>query len=193
MASMDLTGGDRMSGALGSILAKLGQRKLVRVGFLEGSTYSDGTSIPMVAVVNEFGATINREAGEQTIYRSLKANGDLAQGGRFVRAAKSNFASTHAVGAYKIIIPARPFFRTMIAEKSPGWGVMLAKALKTAKYDPYTALGRMGEVIKSDLQDSIREWSDPPNAPSTIAGKGFNKPLIADGTLLNSVDWEVDL
>ena len=33
--------------------------------------------------------------------------------------------------------------------------------------------------------------SDPPNATSTIAEKGFNKPLVDKGTLLQSVSYEV--
>lgn len=49
---------DRLQAALSEIQRKIGHDK-VRVGVLEGATYPDGTSLPMVAAVQEFGAAIN--------------------------------------------------------------------------------------------------------------------------------------
>jgi hypothetical protein len=180
---------------MGSVLVRvskvLADATEVRVGFLEGSTEADGTSIPMVAAIQEFGARIEREPGETTIYRSVKKNGEFAKNGKFVKRNKSNFASTHYVGAYVITIPPRPFFRTMIVAKSPGWGKTLGKLLIDGRYSARKALDGMGKVIGDQLQESIRAWTDPPNAPSTIAKKGFNKPLIDSSDMVKSVDHEV--
>ncbi len=186
-----LKGGARLERVLKDIGDRVKRGNAVRVGFLEGSTAANGTSLPMIAAVNEYGGAINVPEHTTTIYRQLKKNGDLAKGGRFVRAERSNFATDHVVPAHTVNIPMRPYFRTMIAKQSPGWGVRLGKILVGAKYDGALALGRMGEVIKGQLQDSIREWTDPPNAPSTVAKKGFDKPLIETGHMLNSVDYEV--
>lgn len=87
--------------------------------------------------------------------------------------------------------PPRPFFRNMIATQSPGWGVKLEKVLKATDYDVQRSLGLMGEVIKDELQDSIREFESPGLAPATIAAKGFSKPLVDTGHMLNSVDYDV--
>ena len=56
----------RLLAALDEIRKKVG-RQQVNVGFLEGSTYPDGTSTPMVAAVQEFGATISHSDGHTTV------------------------------------------------------------------------------------------------------------------------------
>lgn len=87
--------------------------------------------------------------------------------------------------------PARPFFRSMIAEQSPGWSMRLQKAMTATGNDSRRALALLGVSIQGDLQQSIRGWQDPPNAPSTIKAKGFNKPLIDHNDMVNAVDYEV--
>lgn len=87
--------------------------------------------------------------------------------------------------------PTRPFFRTMISRESPGWGVLLTNAAKHYNYDGPTVLQFMGVKIVEQLQQSIVEWKDPPNAKSTVQAKGFNKPLIHTSHMQNSVDFEV--
>lgn len=87
--------------------------------------------------------------------------------------------------------PARPFFTDMIERKSPRWGVSLGNILRKNHYDGEKALALMGEGIKGQLQQSINDWSEPPNSPRTIARKGFNKPLIHTAVMLRSVDYQV--
>ena len=191
----DVKGGDRLGAALQKISDRLGASSTapsVAVGFLEGGTYPNGTSIPMVAATHEFGGTINRAASQQTVYRSVNAGGTaFLRGGRFVKRRSSNFASTHAVGAYTITIPPRPYFRPMIAAKSKTWGPDLAKILKATSFDAQASLAKMGHLIKGQLQDSIKAVSSPPLAASTIRRKGFSKPLIDTGVMWNSIDFIV--
>jgi hypothetical protein len=52
----DISGGDKLQAALDKIARKLKKGGTVKVGFLEGATYPDGTSVPLVAAINEFGA-----------------------------------------------------------------------------------------------------------------------------------------
>lgn len=87
--------------------------------------------------------------------------------------------------------PARPFFTDMIEKKSPRWGVSLGNILRRNDYDAEKSLALMGEGIKGQLQRSINEWSEPPNAPRTVERKGFNKPLIHHAIMLRSVDYQV--
>ena len=51
--------------------------------------------------------------------------------------------------------------------------------------------GRLGLRMASDIQSAISEGIAPENAPSTIARKGSEKPLIASGRTRQSIDSEV--
>ncbi|WP_248623165.1 hypothetical protein [Citrobacter koseri] len=142
------SGGAALEAKLAELAEKLGDGKILRVGFLEGATYPDGQSVPMVAAANEYGdPAMNR--------------------------------------------PPRPFFRNMIADKSPEWPQDIAKIAEATGYDAETMLGQMGEHIKGQLQGSIRELMEPALSPVTIAKKGFSKPLIETSQLLNSVDYDI--
>lgn len=144
-----MRGGDKLRAALANMARELGSGgSTVRVGFLEGATYPNGTSVPMVAAINEFGAPSHGQ-------------------------------------------PPRPFFRRMIAAKEHEWAPALALQLKAMNYDAGRALDRIGEGIAGQLKQSIVDLVDPPLAPSTIARKGFPKPLIDKGVLLQSVSHEV--
>lgn len=145
---VSFSGGGLAGKYLADLAEKVEKASLVRVGFLEGATYEDGTSVPLVASANEYGDPARNQ-------------------------------------------PPRPYFRNMIAAKSPEWGKDLGKIMKMTQMDSEHALQLMGQRIKDQLQESIRSLESPPLAPSTIAKKGFSKPLIETGHMLNSVDYEV--
>lgn len=149
MAQKALSGGDKLQARLRELAAKVSRPGTLKVGFMEGATYPDGTSVPMVAAIQEFGAP--------------------AEG-----------------------IPPRPFFRRMIAAKSPGWGDAVGALLAKHDYDAPQALALAGDGIKGQLQQSIKDLTDPPLAPATVAAKGFDKPLIDTGHMSNSVEAKVD-
>ena len=87
--------------------------------------------------------------------------------------------------------PARPFFRQMIVEESPTWAPKMAKLAKATNYDGPRVLAMMGEDVKGALQQSVNDFTTPALAPSTIAAKGFAKPLIDTSHMLNSITYEV--
>lgn len=87
--------------------------------------------------------------------------------------------------------PPRPFFRKMIAKESSTWGVKMAHLAKATDYDGEKVLSLMGEDIKGALQQSINDFETPGLAPSTIAAKGFAKPLIDTSVMLNAIAYEV--
>lgn len=86
--------------------------------------------------------------------------------------------------------PPRPFFRNMIADKQASWPKAIEENYKRTG-DLHTTFDRMGQGIKGQLQDSIRQLTDPPLAASTVRRKGHDKPLIDTGHMLNSVDYRV--
>lgn len=112
-------------------------------------------------------------------------------------------------------IPERGFMRAAAAELVPVIGDMGPKLLSKFIEGTITldaALDRIGLKAVSVIKRTIRDWTDPPNAPSTIrakarksgrlkidaaAGKGqeaealaaFNNPLEDTGQLRNSIDY----
>lgn len=138
---MGLKGGDALKAKLAEIARLATNAKEVRVGFLEGATYPNGTPVALVAAVHNFGRW--------------------------------------------------PFFSNMIAAKSPEWGPAMAALLKANNYDALRTLQLTGEAIAGQLRQAIVDTNSPALAPSTIRRKGFSKPLVETGQMLNSVDYEV--
>ena len=89
-------------------------------------------------------------------------------------------------------IPPRPFFSNMVRDKSPAWGDKLAAVLKSTNYDGEKALTLMGEGIAGQLRESIEQTNAPPLADATVKAKGFAKPLVDTGHMLNSISYEVE-
>lgn len=88
-------------------------------------------------------------------------------------------------------IPPRPFFSDMIQKRQHEWGPAIGNLLVNNGYDALRTLQLTGEAVAGQLRTSIVETNDPPLAPSTIRRKGFSKPLVDSGHMLNSVDYEV--
>ncbi len=88
--------------------------------------------------------------------------------------------------------PPRPFFRRMIKQHQGEWPAAIANLLKSNDYDAKKTLDQTGEAIVGQLRQSIVDFTDPPLAPSTIARKGFDKPLIDTSFMLKSVTKEVE-
>lgn len=142
------SGGDALERKLAEMAEKLGEGKVLRVGFLENATYPDGQQVAMVAAANEFGNPANNQ-------------------------------------------PPRPFFRSMISDNKDNWPDDIGRIAQATGFDGEQTLGLMGEHIKGQLQQSIRALMEPPLSPVTIEKKGFDKPLIDTGHMLNSVDYDI--
>lgn len=88
--------------------------------------------------------------------------------------------------------PPRPAVRNMIAAKSGEWPNGIAHQLKATNFDAKLTLERTGEAIKGQWQEAYLDLWSPPLSPKTIAKKGFDKPLIEHGDMINAVAWEVN-
>lgn len=146
--TIGMQGGDKLTRTLELYSKNAGDGVFLRLGFLEGSTYPDGTPTAYIAAINEFGNPAHNQ-------------------------------------------PPRPYFRQMIAAKSPGWGASMAKVMKANGFSAPHSLSLMGEGISGQLQESIRSFSGVPLAPSTVAAKGFDKQLIDTGHMASSVGYEI--
>lgn len=94
-------------------------------------------------------------------------------------------------GAPAANIPARPMMRMTIRKKSGTWGKLLAAALEQANYDSKKALQIVGLKIQAQIRESIDRGGWQRNAPSTVARKGKDTPLVDTGDMLRAVDYEV--
>lgn len=144
----------------------------VSVGFMAGATYPDGTPVASVAFWNEFGhkgRLLGDEPHPEAVAEGIRREPERAAGA-----------------------PARPFFRQMIAAKKPEWTGHLKQALATTDGDGAKALSLMGEEIQGELIQSINDFTTPPLAASTIRRKGFAKPLIDTGKMIQSPTYKVN-
>jgi hypothetical protein len=80
-------------------------------------------------------------------------------------------------------LPARDTLTPTIQRTTPVISQTLVRAAQAvaAGQDPMPLIEGLELVLGEELKQSIREFSDPPNAPRTIAKKGFNDPLIGAG------------
>lgn len=86
--------------------------------------------------------------------------------------------------------PVRAFFRTTVSENKKNW-VLSVQNLMKIHNDPKRVMGLIGVHMQEQIVQSINTWSDPPNAPYTIAKKGFDKPLVERGIMMRSIKSEV--
>lgn len=95
-------------------------------------------------------------------------------------------------------VPARPFMRTTIAERSRQWPKAAWVVLRATGCNAREALERMGAVAVGDIQTKIGEITTPPLAPSTIrnrireGSKRPEKPLIDTATMSNALRYQMD-
>lgn len=140
-------GGGSFNDVMLEMSKKFGRGNKVEIGFFEGPTYPDGTSVAFIAAVNEYGNPPRQ--------------------------------------------PPRPFFRNMIADKKHEWSRAMVDLIRENRYDMKIVMEQVGQAIKGQLQQSIRDLTYPPLAPSTIERKGHDKPLEDTLLMLNSVDYKV--
>ena len=91
-------------------------------------------------------------------------------------------------------IPERSFLRSTVDENRTKYGTAMGAAIVDVLVRGQTveqAFGGLGELVQFDIQDKIEAIDHPRNAPSTIAKKGFDDPLIETGILHDSIDFEV--
>ena len=56
MAELSFTGGEKLKAALEELASRVGDAQTLQVGFMEGASYPDGTSVAMVAAIQNYGA-----------------------------------------------------------------------------------------------------------------------------------------
>lgn len=159
----NLRGGKNFEKAIKSALTRM-KPGLLKVGFLKGETYPDGTSLPMIAAGNEFGIP----------YRNIVS--------------EDGVKSKVAIGQ-----PPRPFFRNAIKKNQSDWAKASGKLFKKTGFDTEQTLALLGTIIADDVKQSIKDFKTPKLAPSTVKRKGFSKPLIDSSDMYDHVQSQVTM
>lgn len=132
---------------------------------------------------------------DKDIYKQLKKQNGKIEVGFFEGEKYPDGKSVAEVAAFNEFggghTPPRPFMRTLVQNHRKIWRNILQDELPKED-DAHTALATLAEYMVDDLKDYIKIWTYPPNAPSTIAKKGFNDPLVDTGRMMDSVDWRGD-
>lgn len=109
-------------------------------------------------------------------------------------AAVNEFGTTRAGAGNNTTIPPRPFIRSTMEEKKQYFSDITYQALvriSSVGADPIRELNKIGLVIAEAIKSKITAIRTPPNAPSTIKGKGSSKPLIDTGRMRASIRHQV--
>ena len=97
-------------------------------------------------------------------------------------------------GGGKWFIPPRPFIRGFVDGKREQIAKTLDKLaalVSGGNLSADVAMARLGEYAQSGVKSYIRNGVFTPNADSTIQKKGSSKPLIENGTLRNSIRYQI--
>ncbi|HBC7422516.1 TPA: hypothetical protein KEY88_005289 [Serratia marcescens] len=186
----------KVTGFLDKVAKQLQSTEL-KVGFMAGATYPDGTSVPMVAAVQEYGGTIKVPERTQDIHFKMNKKGEV--GHRFVKKKVANFVQTVTVPAHTVQIPSRPFFRNAIAQNKAKWQQTLVKGLLAGK-SVTQVLDVLGAQIQGDVVESIATIDTPVISNKTwnkrrtrkIMPNNSDKPLVDTKVMINSVTYRVD-
>lgn len=138
----------------------------IKVGFFEGSHYPNGRPVATVARWQEQG-TVPRPGNSGIPPRPFMREGTV----QTVRSGRSAQAKV-VKGALKDIL------------------IHMGNPKKGSTYRHSYA--RAGKELVKLMRGAIRGWKLPPNAPSTVASKGFNNPLVETDRMHDSVDYRIE-
>lgn len=175
MVDVTLSGGEALERKLLEIAQRLGRPGTLRVGFLEDATYPDGTSVAMVAAINNFGAPEKGIPARPFFTRMIQENSG-AWGEELAGAlALTDYDLERALGLMGEQIAAQ-LRQSIIDTTSP-------------PNSPVTNLLKqrfpMGDHTFDDV---LQAWDDVAAGASAPAGK----PLVWSGTMLRAVDYEIE-
>lgn len=170
----EVSGGERTIAAIKAFVDKLGKADEVRVGFLEGATYPDGTPVATIAALNNFGAP-GAGIPPRPFFSNMIADKAPGWGAQFAGVLKA--CDNEADAALELM--------------GEGMAGQLREAIVQTTgpaNSPVTDLLKqrfpMGGQTFADVQEARRDVAAGETAPA-------GKPLVWTGLLLGSVDKEV--
>lgn len=143
----------------------------------------------------------NQKAFETIVSQIKELEGKQVQAGWFASAVYYDgtpvayVASIQEFGSPANNIPPRPFMRPAVAQNKNAWLALMqqgAKAIIRGGQTLGQVMGKLGQRASDDIAKSIEAVDSPPLKPATIRRKGFAKPLVDSGIMLQSVTYVVE-
>lgn len=160
----------------------------------------------MIALVNEYGADIKPKNKACLIIPTKEAKG--RKPGEIANLFRPKPPHNHVLAIPdksqpygmrvmfilkdEVHIPPRPFLRYTFDHYLDNWTELaadLAFKVFIGEINYQDVFPVLGDAIVKDIKRTIKEFSEPKNAPLTIANKGFDDPLIEKGELRDSIHW----
>jgi hypothetical protein len=178
MATISLSGGEKLERRLAALSQSIAKGGTLRVGFLEGETYPDGTPIAMVAATNNFGAPGAGIPPRPFFNKFINDNKDewgaqlsrLLQGSNFDVAQSLNIMGQGMVGQLQTAI--------MEMNDPPLSEVTLLLRSRFPK----------GDYEASDVWQAFADIASGETPVNTATGA---KPLVWSGQMYQAVNYEV--
>lgn len=177
MATVTIAGGAKLQAAMAKLKKKMGDKAMtVRVGFLEGATYPDGTTVATIAAIQNFGAPA-RGVPPRPFFTKMIADNRGRWGDSFATV-------LHAVD-----------YDPHLALERMGLGI--SGQLRQAIVDmndpansPVTALLKERFPTRDGMTfaDVLQARHD---VASGVASGSYSKPLVWSGVMLNAISSEV--
>jgi ABC-type transport system substrate-binding protein len=175
----EVQGGQHLDNVLKAIAKKLKGGGTVRIGFLEDATYPDGTSVAMVAAIQEYGAPA-RGIPPRPFFRNMIRTNAADWPRRVQQTLEANDYDAEKTLAMMGEGIARQLRQSIIDTNAP-------------------ALSNVTLLLRERFPDGDYEATDVWQAfsdsaagiVSSLSGSGA-KPLVWTGHMLASVDYEVE-
>ena len=147
---------------------------------------------------------LDKRALDSTIFRVRQLNGTEILTGFFEedRYDTDNYGKQVAEIAWLnergagMQIPSRPFMATTFGKRS--FTEAYAKLMADVATQALTSgrgenrlLSNLADLVKNTMQNTLRDWTTPPNSPEWTAKKGRNDPLVDTGKMLSSVKSKI--
>lgn len=107
----------------------------------------------------------------------------------------AHYGAVNEFGTRNGHVPERSFMRSTFDESIDKLNRMRARIVEgvyAGKMDADRGAGLLGLQHQQDIQAKIGSNVPPPNAPSTVRGKGSSRTLIDSGTMRQSIRWVVE-
>ena len=104
---------------------------------------------------------------------------------------EATVAAINEFGVESLNIPERPFMAATARDTKVGERLAIEVKRNLFKQRSKFNWKAIGRFYAKEVSTTIRDFSQPVNAPLTISLKGFNNPLVETGTLMRNVDTRV--
>lgn len=180
MATKALRGGDKLEAYLRETAKKVARGGVLHVGFLEGATYPDGTSVAFVAAIQEFGSSA-RAIPPRSFFRTM------------IRSKSPGWPDALA----KLLVANDMDAAKALEMMGEGIKGQLQESIIEVVAPPLSAITLMLRQMKAADPDIKVSGATVGEAARRIAaGESYagasTKPLVDTGVMLNAVDYEVE-